>query len=124
MLLFCIFRNFRAERKELYSLIAFKRKAERNSQKTNCDGTDGTQLGVILKREYLGLVEAKGNTDSSHDSLEDATMDDLVGHGNNGGRNCKNIGGAERNNFCYNRDGDNNCASRGVSQKCICTSNN
>jgi hypothetical protein len=30
-----------------------------NSQKTNCDGTDGTQLGVILKREYLGLVEAK-----------------------------------------------------------------
>lgn len=51
-------------------------------------------------------------------------MDDLVGHGNTGGRNCKNLGGGERNNFRYNRDGDNNCASRGGSQKCICTSNN
>nr|XP_051182315.1 uncharacterized protein LOC127296310 [Lolium perenne] len=91
---------------------------------SNSQKTDGTQLGVILKREYLGLVEAKGNTDSSHDSLEDATMDDLVGHGNTGGRNCKNIGGGERNNFRYNRDGDNNCAFRGGSQKCICTSNN
>lgn len=55
-------------------------------------------------------AHTQGNTD-----LEDAAMDDLVGHGNNGGSNDgENICG-DSNDFVYNEDGDGNYASGGGS---------
>ncbi|KAK1619346.1 hypothetical protein QYE76_024863 [Lolium multiflorum] len=55
-------------------------------------------------------AHTQGNT-----YLEDAAMDDLVGHGNNGGSNDgENICG-DSNDFVYNEDGDGNYASGGGS---------